>query len=81
MFSRCPGADNIRLPNLTIKICPVCGSEIELFSIDVQAACEQCGFIAYNDAKTCVQWCKYARLCVGDDLYGRFKNEQTPQEG
>ena len=77
MINRCPGTDNIRTPTLTIKICPVCGSEIELFSIDVQAVCEKCGFVAYNDTKTCIQWCKYARLCVGDELYERLKGENT----
>ena len=77
MAHQCPGADNIRIPALTIKICPVCGNEIELFSIDVQGVCDKCGFIAYNDIKTCIQWCKYARLCVGDELYRRFTGEKN----
>ena len=51
------------------KICPQCGSIIELFSIDTQVACETCGFIAYNDKLSCVQWCKQARKCVGDEMY------------
>ena len=51
------------------KICPNCGSIIELFSIDTQMACETCGFIAYNDTLSCVQWCQYARKCVGDEMY------------
>ncbi len=51
------------------KICPVCGSVIEIFSIDTQVACEKCGFVAYNDQLSCVQWCKYARKCVGDEMY------------
>ena len=42
---------------------------IELFSIDTQMACETCGFIAYNDTLSCVQWCQYARKCVGDEMY------------
>jgi hypothetical protein len=32
------------------------------------AVCE-CGFVAYNDAQNCVQWCEYARECVGDEMY------------
>ena len=32
-------------------------------------ACEKCGFIAYNDTLSCVQWCQYARKCVGDEMY------------
>ena len=24
---------------------------------------------AYNDTLSCVQWCQYARKCVGDEMY------------
>ena len=58
-----------RTPTISEKICPNCGSVIELFSIDTSIACEKCGFVAYNDNLSCVQWCKYARQCVGDELY------------
>ena len=58
-----------RTPTIKEKICPQCGHEIELFSIDTEVACEHCGFIAYNDDLSCVQWCKYARKCVGDEMY------------
>jgi ribosomal protein L37E len=40
-----------------------------MFSIDTQMACERCGFIAYNDTLSCVQWCAFARKCVGDEMY------------
>ena len=58
-----------RTPTIHEKVCPVCGGVIELFSIDTQAACERCGFIAYNDTLSCVQWCAHARKCVGDEMY------------
>ena len=51
------------------KICPQCGELIEMFSIDTQMACEKCGFVAYNDTLSCVQWCAFARKCVGDEMY------------
>ncbi len=51
------------------RICPQCGHEIEIFSVDTEAACEHCGFVIYNDQLSCVQWCKYARQCVGDRMY------------
>ena len=25
--------------------------------------------LAYNDTLSCVQWCQYARKCVGDEMY------------
>ncbi|GHS85733.1 hypothetical protein AGMMS49957_02460 [Synergistales bacterium] len=69
----CPGAAGIKgAPTLKIKTCPECGGEIEIFSVDTQVACPACGFIAYNDALSCVSWCKYARECVGDAMYERF---------
>ena len=58
-----------RTPTIEEKICPNCGGLIEIFSTDTQVACEKCGFVAYNDALSCVQWCKYARKCVGDEMY------------
>ena len=51
------------------KTCPNCGAKIEIFSVDTEATCEKCGFTIYNDTLNCVQWCKYARQCVGDKMY------------
>jgi hypothetical protein len=25
--------------------------------------------VAYNDQLSCVQWCKYAKACVGEEMY------------
>ena len=69
IYSGCPGASRLKVPTITEKTCPVCGAVIELFSTDVSVACDRCGFVAYNDSLSCVQWCKYARKCVGDEMY------------
>lgn len=61
-----------RTPTIIEKTCPNCGAEIELFSIDTQMPCEHCGFVAYNDTLSCVQWCQYARKCVGDEMYEKM---------
>ena len=58
-----------KTPSIIEKTCPRCGSLIELFSIDTEMSCENCGFVAYNDTLSCVQWCEYARQCVGDEMY------------
>ncbi len=58
-----------RTPTISEKICPNCGAEVELFSSDTEVQCEKCGFTVYNDTLSCVQWCKYARECVGDEMY------------
>lgn len=66
IFEGCQGKKDITIED---KICPNCGSELEIFSIDTSVSCEKCGFVVYNDALNCVQWCKYARKCVGDTMY------------
>ena len=58
-----------KTPTIIEKVCPQCGHEIEMFSIDTEMVCEHCGFVAYNDPLSCVQWCKHARKCVGDEMY------------
>ena len=58
-----------KTPTIIEKTCPRCGNIIELFSIDTEVACDSCGFIAYNDTLSCVQWCEHARKCVGDEMY------------
>lgn len=58
-----------RTPTIHEKTCPQCGNIIELFSIDTQVSCDHCGFVAYNDTLSCVQWCAYAKQCVGQEMY------------
>ena len=70
MFEGCQGKP--RTPTIHEKVCPRCGGIIELFSIDTEVACDNCGFVAYNDALSCVQWCKYAKQCVGEEMYNHM---------
>jgi ribosomal protein S27AE len=72
MHDHCPGTANLRTPTLTIKKCPQCGEEVEIFSNDVKVACGNCGFIIYNDITSCIQWCKYAKECVGEEMYRKL---------
>ena len=58
-----------RTPTLEERRGPRCGNLIEIFSVDTEAVCERCGQVIYNDALSCVQWCQYARKCVGDEMY------------
>jgi transposase len=82
----CPGSAFIRTPTLTIKECPECGTEIEIFSNDRSVDCEKCGFTAYNDQQSCIDWCKYARECFGEEVYDRLRGDSddeavTAEEG
>ena len=78
MLTHCPGAAIFRQPTIKEKLCPECGREVEIFSIDPYRQCE-CGFIAYNDTQSCIQWCAYARECVGEEIYDKFMNKKEPE--
>ncbi|MEW6162586.1 MAG: hypothetical protein AB1606_04650 [Nitrospirota bacterium] len=79
MFDKCPGAANIRTPTLKIKNCPECGAEIEIFSNDVSVRCRNCGFTIHEDLESCIQWCKYAEKCIGEETYRRLKNKKESE--
>ncbi len=80
IYSRCPGADKFRNPTIAEKVCPQCGTIIELFSVDVSVACDNCGFVAYNDSMDCIQWCKYAEQCIGTELYDKLVKSRQVNE-
>ena len=77
MKFKCPGTCNNETPQLEIKICPECGNEIEMFSIDLKAECEVCGFVAFNDVQSCYQWCEHAEQCLGSELYRKLTAEKN----
>ena len=56
-------------PKILDKVCPQCGHDIDMFSIDTEAICDYCGYKVYNDTLSCVMWCKYAKECVGEEMY------------
>lgn len=78
IFEGCQGKP--KTPTIHEKVCPQCGEIIELFSIDTQVACEKCGFVAYNDTLSCVQWCQYAKQCVGEEMYNKMMEIASNQK-
>ena len=76
MFDKCPGASFIRTPTIDIKKCPRCGEEVEIFSNEMQTSCPKCEFVIYNNLESCIQWCQYARECVGDEIYEKLKRNE-----
>ena len=76
MFGSCPGSANLRTPTLSMKKCPECGHEVEVFSSDIKVPCDNCGFMVYNEISGCVRWCKHARECLGEEMYKKITEEQ-----
>lgn len=69
LFEECQGKQGVTVQE---KHCPQCGNNMEIFSTDISAECDNCGFTIYNDALSCIQWCDSARECVGDEMYERL---------
>lgn len=80
-IDRCPGLASIRTPGLTVKKCPRCGEEIEIFSNEVSTCCGRCGFIIYNNQASCIRWCRYAEECVGPEIVRKFREAEKKKEG
>jgi hypothetical protein len=80
MVEKCPGAVNIRMPRLEVRNCPKCAEEIEIFSNQASAKCSKCGFVIYNDLLSCVQWCEYAKECVGEEVYEGLMQQLSEQK-
>lgn len=76
MIDKCPGTSTILQPTIRMKPCPKCGSQVEIVSTDFKTDCDKCGFTIYSDVSSCIQWCEYARECVGDKVYDRLMKEQ-----
>ena len=73
MSAKCPGSAGFSQPAPEIKICPVCGEEIEIWTDEITAACSKCKVtIIREDGATCLDWCKYAKQCVGEKLYNKY---------
>ncbi|MGZ4849253.1 MAG: hypothetical protein ACXV2D_07180, partial [Halobacteriota archaeon] len=79
LFGSCPGTSHLRTPTLTIKKCPRCGEDVEIFSSDVKVKCGKCGLTVFNDMNLCIHWCAYAKECVGPELYEQLTKADKEQ--
>jgi len=74
----CPGARAIRQPKPEIFTCPGCGEEIEIWTDEISGACARCGEVMYREGTmSCLEWCAYAKECVGGAAYDRFLSGKT----
>ncbi|MBU1600191.1 hypothetical protein KKG61_08855 [bacterium] len=67
---RCSGSSTIITPIPTLKRCPNCNEEVEVWSNELKTPCRKCGTTVFKeDVPSCIQWCQYAIQCVGEERY------------
>jgi hypothetical protein len=75
VMEKCPGQDSRNLKAELIK-CEVCGCQIEIFSDEVKVKCPQCkNLVCKQRLPSCVNWCKAARECIGEERWKQLKGE------
>ena len=73
MINQCPGQDKRNLKAEIIN-CFHCGYSLEMFSDEIQIRCLKCKNLVYRDRlPSCVDWCKAARQCIGEEMFRRLK--------
>jgi DNA-directed RNA polymerase subunit RPC12/RpoP len=73
MIINCPGSQKFRQPEPKDIICPYCKTEAEIWTDEGEIVCPNCkNKIARSARQSCLDWCRYARECVGDEIYNRY---------
>jgi len=66
---KCPGRDT-RFLRAGLHKCPQCGHKVEIFSDEVRVKCSKCKTYVYRDEiPSCIDWCKFAKNCIGKELW------------
>ncbi len=64
MFSKCPGYYNAIQTRPEEIICPVCGTDNEIWSDEMKVKCYNCGAeCSKAKAPVCADWCGFAGTC------------------
>jgi uncharacterized paraquat-inducible protein A len=72
MINKCPGQDDRNIRVETIE-CPDCGYLIEIFSDEIKANCPRCEtLVCRQRLASCVDWCKFAKECIGEERYKKL---------
>ena len=75
----CPGSRTIKDPRPQYVSCKHCGTELEIWSDEAKVTCPKCLTIYFQEQNlTCLEWCSFARQCVGDETYARLVGDRQP---
>lgn len=70
----CPGSQKFRTPQPEYIKCPKCSKEVEMWTDEIKATCPNCNnvILRQQEGASCLDWCKYAKECVGDETYNKY---------
>jgi DNA-directed RNA polymerase subunit RPC12/RpoP len=75
MTFRCPGSQIFSQPHPEFMKCRFCGAEVEIWTDEVRARCPACKKITVRkQPQSCLDWCKFAKDCVGEKVYNTYVN-------
>ena len=70
----CPGSKSAKSPTPELIACPECGYEVEVWTHELMRHCPQCKTAVFREKRpSCLDWCSYAKECVGPELYATLK--------
>lgn len=70
---KCPGSRDINRPKPLYLKCPNCGNEVEIWTDEFKATCENCKEDVFREeAPSCIEWCKEAKECIGEEKYNQL---------
>jgi len=73
MTIKCPGSQIFSQPYPEEKRCPVCGYDVEIWSDETKTVCPQCKTTIRREMQMgCLSWCRYAKECVGGEVYNKY---------
>jgi len=77
-FKRCPGSMSFTQPKIELVRCPNCGDDAEVWSDEADGKCAKCGHtVCRTTSQSCIDWCKYAKECLGDEEHKRYQDMKT----
>ncbi|OGV72513.1 MAG: hypothetical protein A2340_04415 [Lentisphaerae bacterium RIFOXYB12_FULL_60_10] len=65
-------------PKIELVRCPHCGKDAEVWSDEAEGKCTECGqSVCRTTTQSCIDWCKYARECLGDEGHKKYQDMKT----
>ncbi len=77
-MSNCPGSNGLKQATPEEITCPNCGTELEIWSDELKTTCTNCKTVVFKErGQSCIDWCQFARQCVGAEIYDRLKGSEA----